>query len=145
MGSKEDELKCVRARGGPFVKVSASGGVPEVLLDRQQASEALNILLANALDRCPDPSEVRVRVSKTETASERGGQPTPAAQIEILYRRAIITSQDLSPEEDGGRPAYRRTDLDSAEKLVEANGGRLIRPRRDAEEQVLTVLLRAAR
>lgn len=140
-----DKLKFERASDGPFVKVSASDDVPEVLLDRQQASEALNILLANALDRCPDPSEVRVRVSKTETASERGGQPTPAAQIEILYRRAIITSQDLSPEEDGGRPAYRRTDLDSAEKLIEANGGRLIRPRRDAEEQVLTVLLRAAR
>jgi hypothetical protein len=140
-----DKLKFERASDGPFVKVSASDDVPEVLLDRQQASEALNILLANALDRCPDPSEVRVRVSKTETESERGGQPTPAAQIEILYRRAIITSQDLSPEEDGGRPAYRRTDLDSAEKLIEANGGRLIRPRRDAEEQVLTVLLRAAR
>jgi PAS domain S-box-containing protein len=140
-----EKLKFERASDGPFVKVSASDDVPEVLLDRQQASEALSILLTNTLDRCPDPSEVRVRVSKTETAAERGGHPTPAAQIEILYRRAIITSQDLSPEEDGDRPAYRRTDLDSAEKLIEANGGRLIRPRRDAEEQVLTVLLRAAR
>jgi hypothetical protein len=39
---------------------------------------------------------------------------------------------------------FRRTDLAAAEKLIEANGGRLLRPRSDAGEQVLTVLLRAS-
>ena len=73
-----------------------------------------------------------IRVSRTETAGERGGHPTPAARIEILYRRALITSQDLSPEAEEERRAYRRTDLAAAEKLIEANGGRLVRPRRDA-------------
>jgi len=36
-------------------------------------------------------------------------------------------------------------DLGIAEKLLEANGGRLIRPVRDAPEPTLTVLLPAAR
>lgn len=139
-----EKLKLERAGDGPFMKVEASDDVPEVLLDRQQATEALSILLSNTLDRCGDPSEVRVRVSRTETARERGGHPTPAAQIEILYRRTVITSQDLAPDGEGDRRAYRRSDLDAAEKLIEANGGRLVRPRRDAEEQALTVLLRAA-
>ncbi len=139
-----DKLAAERAVDGPFIEIEAPDDVPEVLLDRQQASEALRILLEHTLDRCGNPSAVRVRVSRTETASERGGQPTPAARIEILYRRALITSQDLSAEAEKDRRAYRRTDLAAAEKLIEANGGRLVRPRRDAEEQALTVLLRAA-
>jgi hypothetical protein len=36
-------------------------------------------------------------------------------------------------------------DFATAEKLLEANGGRLIRPTRDATGPVLAILLRAAR
>jgi hypothetical protein len=138
-----DELAADRGEDGSFVRVETSDDVPEALLDRQQASEALRLLLAGTLDRCDDPRDVRVRISRAEAPEGRPGRPAPAVRIEILYRRAQITDRDLSTEGEG-RPAYRRADLAEAEKLIEANGGRLHRPRRDAEEQVLTVLLPAA-
>jgi hypothetical protein len=141
-----DTLAEERAPAGPFVPLEAADDVPEVLIDRQQVTEALTILLARTLDRCGDPARVRVRLTRTEAPGGKGAHPGPAACIEILYPRALITEEDLAPEpEEPERQAYRRTDLGTAEKLVEANGGRLIRPRRDADEQALTVLLRAAR
>ena len=89
--------------------------------------------------------EVKVRISRAEGPGGRAGPSPPAVRIEILYRRAQITDQDLSSEGEGsGRPAYRRADLAEAEKLIEANGGRLQRPRRDAEEQALQVLFPSA-
>jgi PAS domain S-box-containing protein len=138
-----EELAAERGEDGSFVRVETTDEVPEALLDRQQASEALRLLLAGTLDRCDDPTDVRVRISRTEAAEGRPERSAPAVRIEILYRRAQITDRDLSTEGEA-RPAYRRADLAEAEKLIEANGGRLHRPRRDAEEQVLTVLLPAA-
>jgi len=132
---------------GPFVRLETADDVPEVLLDRQQVTEALTILISSVLARCADPADVRVRVTRTEAAGEKGGPATPAAQIEILHPRIlVITEQDLHAEAEppGGR-AQRRTDFTAAEKLLEANGGRLVRPLRNAEQQTLTVILRAAR
>jgi PAS domain S-box-containing protein len=138
------QLAAERAEGAPLVKLETGKDVPEVLLDRKQASEALAALIASALDRCGDSAEVRVRVSRDESQGERGGPPPPAARIEITYPRPLITNRDLGPDASGAaRRAFRRTDLAAAEKLIEANGGRLLHPRRDAEEQVLTVLFRA--
>ena len=69
-----------------------------------------------------------------------------AARIEIVYPPARITEQDFGtdPGASSRRP-QRRMDFAIAEKLLEANGGRLIRPARDGGEPTLTVLLRAAR
>jgi PAS domain S-box-containing protein len=132
---------------GQFVSLETGDDVPEVLLDRQQVTEALTILLSNVLDRCEDPANVRVRVTRTEAASEKGGPAAAAARIEILYPRILaITEQDLAAEaEPSEGRTQRRTDFVAAEKLLEANGGRLIPPLRNAEEQALTIILRAAR
>jgi PAS domain S-box-containing protein len=140
-----DEVAAERGEDGSSVQLETTDDVPEVLLDRQQARQALKLLLASALERCENPAEIRVRISRTETAAGRGGRVAPATRIEILSRRALITERDLSEEAEGtGRPTYRRADLAEAEKLIEANGGRLHRPRRDAEEPALTVLFPAA-
>ena len=131
---------------GEFVRLDTADDVPEVLLDRQQVTEALTILLASALEACPDPAEVRVRLTRVEATDGPSGQPTPAARIEIAYP-AVITDRDLGTDPGGtARRPQRRLDLATAEKLLEANGGRLIRPPRDAPGgPVLAVLLRAAR
>jgi PAS domain S-box-containing protein len=131
---------------GAFVRLETSDDVPEVLLDRAQVTEALTILLASALEACPDPSAVRVRLTRVEATDGPSAVPTPAARIEIAYP-AIITDRDLGTDPGGtARRPQRRLDLGNAEKLLEANGGRLIRPPRDAGGgPVLAVLLRAAR
>jgi PAS domain S-box-containing protein len=140
-----DEVAAERGEDGSSIHVETTDDVPEVLLDRQQARVALKLLLASTLERCENPGEIRVRVSRTEEAAGRGGRLAPATRIEILSRRALITEKDLSEEAEGtGRPTYRRADLAEAEKLIEANGGRLYRPRRDAEEPALSVLFPAA-
>ncbi len=140
-----ESLAAERGTGAAPIPIESEGEVPEVLMDRQQVTEALTILLASALDRCGDPASVRVRLTRTEAAAEKSGHLGPAARIEIFYPRALITEHDLGSETAlAGRQSHRRTDLTTAEKLLEANGGRLIRPVRDGEEQVLAVLLRAA-
>jgi PAS domain S-box-containing protein len=131
---------------GEFVRLETADDVPEVLLDRAQVTEALTILLAGALESCPDPAAVRVRLTRVESTDGPSGLPVPAARIEITYP-AIITDRDLGTDPGGtARRPLRRMDLGTAEKLLEANGGRLIRPPRDAGGgPVLAVLLRAAR
>ena len=131
---------------GQFVRLETADDLPEVLLDRQQVTEALTLLLASALEACPDPSEVRVRLTRVETTDGPGAKPSPAARIEITYP-AVITDRDLGTDPGGtARRPQRRMDFATAEKLLEANGGRLIRPPRDAAGgPVLAVLLRAAR
>jgi PAS domain S-box-containing protein len=132
-------------KDGAFVRLETADDVPEVLLDRQQVTEALTIVLSSVLEACPDPSQVRVRLTRTEAPDGPSGHPAPAARIEIAYP-AIITEQDLGPApgETMRRP-QRRMDLTIGEKLLEANGGRLIRSTRDASGPTLAVLLRAAR
>jgi len=133
---------------GAFVRLETADDVPEVLLDRQQVIEALTILLSGVLDldHSVDPDEVRVRLTRTEAPLGAGAQPVAAARIEIVYPPARITEQDFGtdPGASSRRP-QRRMDFAIAEKLLEANGGRLIRPARDGGEPTLTVLLRAAR
>jgi PAS domain S-box-containing protein len=139
------QLAAERSEDGPFVRFETDDDVPEVLLDRTQATEALRMLLTSTLERGGDPSDIQVRVSRVQAEGARGRRGGDAARIEIV-------SPELPPGDDGssGKPdegrrrGFRRTDLAAAEKLIEANGGRLLRPRPDAEEQVLTVLLRAS-
>jgi PAS domain S-box-containing protein len=130
---------------GEFVRLETANDVPEVLLDRQQVTEALTILLSGVLEACPDPAGVRVRLTRTEAPDGPSGHPAPAARIEIAYP-AVITDSDLATDPGGtARRPGRRMDFATAEKLLEANGGRLIRPTRDATGPVLAILLRAAR
>jgi PAS domain S-box-containing protein len=137
-----EKLAAERPEARPVVRLEAEGDVPEVLIDRPQAVEALSLLLASTLERCGDDAEVRVRVRRGEVPPERGGRSAPAVCIEIVSPPEA--GADERPEGEGtGHRAYRRTDLAAAETLIEANGGRLIR-RRDAEEPALTVLLPAA-
>jgi PAS domain S-box-containing protein len=140
-----DRVGAQRPGGRPVVRLEAAADVPEVLLDRPQAIEALSLLLASTLDRCGHDAEVCVRVRRGELARRRGGRPDAAARIEIVSPRESGADAEPRPEGEGaGHRAYRRTDLAAAETLIEANGGRLVRPRRDAEESALTVLLPAA-
>jgi hypothetical protein len=130
---------------GEFIRLETADDVPEVLLDRQQVTEALTILLAGALDACPDPSQVRVRLTREEATDGPPASGAPAARLEIAYP-AVITDRDLATDPGGtARRPQRRMDFAIAEKLLEANGGRLIRPPRDAAGPSLTVLFRAAR
>jgi len=131
---------------GEFVRLETADDVPEVLLDRQQVTEALTILLASALEACPEPADVRVRLTRVEATDGPSARTAPAARIEITYP-AVITDRDLGTDPGGtARRSERRMAFAAAQKLLEANGGRLIRPPRDAAGgPVLAVLLRAAR
>jgi PAS domain S-box-containing protein len=141
-----DALAREHGSGAPFIPLEAPDDVPEVLLDRDQVTEALVILLARTLERCGDPASLRVRVRRAEPEGAKPGHPPAAVCIDILYPRALITEHDLGPEAEAAeRQAYRRADLLAADKLIEANGGQLLPPVRDDEEQALTVLLRVPR
>jgi hypothetical protein len=110
---------------GAFVRLETADDVPEVLLD---------------------PGEVRVRLTRTEAPLGQGAQLAPAARIDIVSPPARITEQDFGTDPGiTARRPQRRMDFAIAEKLLEANGGRLIRPVRDGNESVLSILLRAAR
>lgn len=127
---------------GAFVRLETADDLPEVLVDRQQVTEALTLLLASVLECGPDPADVRVRLTRTEDPAGPSGQPAPTARVDVTYP-AVITEHDLAT--DPGAPprrVLRKMDLGPAEKLLEANGGRLIRP--VAGEPTLSVLLRAA-
>lgn len=130
---------------GAFVRLETAPDVPEVLLDREQVTEALTLLLGAVLEGCSDPADVKVQVTRTEAPGAAGGAAVPAASIEISYP-AVITAQDLGTDPGGtaGRP-QRRLDFATAEKLLEANGARLVRPVRRGGPPALTVLLRAPR
>jgi len=128
---------------GAFVRLETADDLPEVLLDRQQVTEALTLLISSVLECGSDPADVRVRLTRTEAPAPSSGQPAPTVRIDISFP-AVITEQDLGTH-PGARHSLRRMDLGPAEKLLEANGGHLIRPLRDAGESALSVLLPAAR
>ncbi len=141
-----DALAREHGASAPFIRLETPDAVPEVLLDREQVTEALVILLARTLERCGDPAALRVRVRRAEPEGAKPGHTPAAVCIDILYPRALITERDLGPDADGtDRQSYRRADLLAADKLIEANGGQLLPPVRDDEEQTLTVLLRVPR
>ena len=128
---------------GVFVRLETADDLPEVLVDRQQVTEALTLLLSSVLECGPDPSAVRVRLTRTEAPAGPSGQPAPTARIDISYP-AVITEHDLGTDPGASpRRSLRKMDLGIAEKLLEANGGRLIRP--VAGEPTLSVLLRGSR
>ncbi len=130
---------------GALVRLEAAPDVPEVLLDREQVTEALALLLGAVLEGCSDPADVEVRVTRTEAPGPAGGAATPAASIEITYP-AVITERDLGTDPGGtARRPQRRLDFAIAEKLLEANGARLARPVRRGGPPALSVLLRAPR
>ena len=141
------EALCGRLEGdGAFVRLETADDVPEVLLDRQQATEALIILLSSVLDRSTDPAEVKVRITRAEALEGRTGHSATAARLEIFGPPATITEEDLTaPQATEKRQPHRRIDLEIAEKLLEANGARLIRPGRVAGGPALSVVFRAAR
>ncbi len=118
--------------------------LPEILLDRHQVAEALTRVFEHSLTRCSSPSEVRVSLHKTVSLSDKDVHPVPFVRIDVRFPGSIqMTEYDLVEGVEGERrPAYRRTDFSEAEKLIEANGGRLLRAH-DGHEQVLSVLLRA--
>jgi len=128
---------------GAFVRLETADDVPEVLLDRQQVVEALTLVLSSVLEACPDPADVRVRLTRTEAPDGPSGRLAPAARIEIAYP-AVITDRDLATDPGAtARRPNRRMDFAIAGKLLEANGGRLIPPTRDAAGPMLAILLRA--
>ncbi len=139
-----EALAARHAGDGAFVRLETADDVPEVLLDRQQATEALTILLSSVLDRATDPADVRVRLTRSEAPDGRSGHLTPAAQVDFLAPPALIT-EEYRAAPAGSRKPHRRMDLAIAEKLLEANGARLIRPVRGASGPALTVVFRAAR
>ena len=89
---------------------------------------------------------MRVRLTRVEATDGSSARTAPVARIEITYP-AVITDRDLGTDPGGtARRSERRMAFAAAQKLLEANGGRLIRPPRDATDgPALAVLLRAAR
>ncbi|HKC12152.1 MAG TPA: PAS domain S-box protein, partial [Vicinamibacteria bacterium] len=113
--------------GWPEVGIEAPEHLPEVLVDRQQVVEALARLLDNAAHRSVDKARLRVRLAETEALGERGVRAEPFVRVDILLPREEITDEDLGADgESARRLQHRRQDLATAEKLLQANGGRLV-------------------
>jgi PAS domain S-box-containing protein len=129
----------------PPIRIEPEEDLPDVLVDRQQITEALAKLAMSAAHRCNDPALVHVRLESTEAVGDRGVRLRPSVRFSILFPRAQITEQDLgSGAESAARQTSRQMDLTPVERLIEANGGRLIRPARDGEELSFEVILPAA-
>jgi PAS domain S-box-containing protein len=127
-----------------MIAIEPGPELPEILLDRHQVTEALTRIFEHSLARCSNPSEVHVSLHKTVSLSDKDVHPVPFVRIDVRFPGSVqMTERDLVEGVEGERrPAYRRTDFSEAEKLIEANGGRLLRAH-DGEDQVLSVLLRA--
>ncbi|MCU0242273.1 MAG: PAS domain-containing protein [Vicinamibacteria bacterium] len=125
-----------------LVKVEAPQELPEGLLDRAQMVEALTHLIGHAVERSGKPEQVHIHIDCERT----GALHAPAVRVDVVFPKlAQITERDMSegaPAEQ--RSAFRLTDFTSAQRLIEANGGRLLRPPRDGDEQMLSVIMPAA-
>ncbi|MBN2368868.1 MAG: PAS domain S-box protein [Vicinamibacteria bacterium] len=129
----------------PPIRIEPEDDLPDVLVDRQQITEALTKLVISAAHRCNDPALVRLRIDSAEAVGDKGVRLRPSVRFNILFPRAQITEQDLGGGADtAARQTRRQMDLTSVERLVEANGGRLIRPARDGDELSFEVLLPSA-
>jgi len=133
-------LETTPGEGDSFV-IGAPPDLPEVLVDREQVSEALSRLLGNAAQRAGGLKRVHVRLEQAEAMGERGVRPEPFVRVDILFPREEITEEDLS--DDGRRRPHRREDLANAEQLLQANGGRLVPPAKEDEERCLSALIPA--
>jgi len=121
--------------------IEAATDLPEVLVDREQVTDALSRLLGNAVQRAGGLKRVHVRLGQAEAMGERGVRPEPFVRVDILFPREEITEEDLA--DDGRRRPHRREDLATAEQLLQANGGRLVPPAREDEERCLSALIPA--
>ena len=93
---------------GAFVRLETADDVPEVLLDRQQVTEALTIVLSSVLEACPDPADVRVRLTRMEAPDGPSGhRPPPCASRSPTPRSSPTGTSGPTP---GGRRAARAAD-----------------------------------
>jgi hypothetical protein len=121
-------------------------GLPEVLVDREQVADALARLLGNAAHRAGSLSRVHVRLEETEALGERGVRSGAFVRVDILFPREEITEADLhGDDEPARRSEHRRSDLTTAEQLLQANGGRLVHSSLGHSERALSALIPAAR
>ena len=126
--------------------VEAAEGLPEVLVDRDQVADALARLLGNAAHRAGSLSRVRVQLVETEALGERGVRSGAFVRVDILFPREEITEEDLhTDEEKARRREHRRSDLVTAEQLLQANGGRVVNAPPGSSERLLSALIPAAR
>jgi PAS domain S-box-containing protein len=126
--------------------IEAPVGLPEVLVDRDQVTDALAHLLGNAGRRAGALERVQVRLAETMALGERGVRPGPFVRVDLVFPREEITEEDLHAEGEGARRRdHRRSDLVTAEQLLQANGGRLEFPAPGPEARALSALIPAAR
>ena len=130
---------------GPAV-VEGGEGLPEVLVDPDQVSDALSRLLGNAAHRAGSLSRVRVKLEETEALGERGVRSGAFVRVDILFPREEITEEDLHTDEEKARHReHRRSDLVMAEQLLQANGGRVVHAPPGPSERHLCALIPVAR
>jgi PAS domain S-box-containing protein len=119
--------------------------LPQVVVDPAQVTEALARMLGNAVHRAGGPQRVRVRLAEILALGDQGVRPESFVRVDVLYGREEITEMDFGDEASGPRRLqHRRADLATAERLLEANGGRLFQSTPQGEERVLTALLPTA-
>jgi PAS domain S-box-containing protein len=134
--------------------VEGAAELPEVLVDRDQVAEALSRLLGNAAHRAGGLGKVRVKLAETEALGERGVRTGAFLRVDVLFPRDEITEEDLHADEatpglgasaSRRESAHRRSDLATAEQLLQANGGRLVHGTAGEQERQLSALIPAAR
>ena len=130
---------------GEFVRLETADDVPEVLLDRQQVTEALTILLASALEACPDPADG----ARAPDAGGGDGRPQRPAGPRRAHRDHLPRGHHRPrprdrPRGHGAAPAAEDGLRDRGEApRGERRAADPAAPRR-AGGPVLAVLLRAA-
>lgn len=119
--------------------IAAPAHLPEVLVDREQVTDALARLLGSAAQRAGGLGRVHVRLDLAEAMGERGFRPEPFVRVDILSPNEEVTGEDVKDAAAQRRP-HRREDLAAAERLLQANGGRLV-PLPAEDERCLSVLI----
>ncbi len=133
------------ANEGPFRPIQEGEDLPLVLVDREQIVEALARLISTAALRAGDAYRLRFRFGMTSSTGERGTREERFVRVDILFSREAITEEDMAPEpEPERRQQHRRLDVATGQKLVLANGGRLLYSPEDRAEKGLAVLLPVA-
>jgi hypothetical protein len=134
--------------GPAAIRIEGPDDLPEVLVDRDQVADALSRLLANAAHRAGGLDRIRVRLEETEAVGERGVRTGAFVRVDVLFPREEITEEDLHTDEGSAasrREYHRRSDLATAEQLLQANGGRLVHPPPGSAERQLSALIPVAR
>jgi PAS domain S-box-containing protein len=139
--------QAIEGVGAPeAIPVELREPLPQVVVDAAQVTEALARMLGNAVHRAGGPQRVRVRLAEILALGDQGVRPESFVRVDVLYGREEITETDFGDEAGGPRRLqHRRADLATAERLLQANGGRLFQSTPQGEERVLTALLPTAR